>query len=993
MSKKYRNLLLAALFSTVLAAKALDPIAMVSDPPPAIDGSVERLSRLNGQHILTPENSAVYGKDALQNDEDLSANVILGYDHTYLYVGTTVKDDHVVQNFTQSKIWKGDHVMLVLQYPYLPNATKEENLYVLCISPGNFDTIVPEAWFFRPGLISAKGIRVASRKEENGYRLEAAIPWTTLGASAPAVHDRLRYDVLVSDSDTGDQDSMIAVSPIASSPRPWAIPRLREGVFARADGTYDPGSVKQNELWSTEEGRLSKGETVKIAIPDEVAAKAKAMNVSMILDFPKFGGGSHGASLSFNGTALTNEHCLNRDKEIRFEAHQIGSCSSSNVWYTAYGQLDCKGYPTFYSNSLEINPAEFMFDISKLVSQDGPNELTITHYGQAEPDLLYKLSFSEYLIPANRLVLKDAPSGEIPSFTANAHKPNGSFYDASITDNGAVSVSVNDHSYQVTSEFSTLTPGWARFGTAGEGSVTIDGDSALLQTENFTVKRTIEKHDSYITVKDAVSNISGEELPLMYHHTVAVSTEKIFVSGYQKLSDNSINSTPSRPTSLALEDKSGIGLVAEDDFTRIQGYQFSKGKNIGLANERLLLTPGKTVELEYSIFPLDIPDQYVFINRIRDAWNVNFTIEGGWLFLSNFKTKTAQDLSNQSKLTGSKYCSISMPYDYSRKMGPAHHGNRYTQIDLSPLKTRTQFIHDAVPDMKVLTYYHCFISDGDGDIERYKDEAVIMPNGEIADYGTGYPIFIPLKGSDFAAMQDKVIDLRFDQGVDAIYWDELEYSKSMFSYSDKYWDGCTAEIDIRSHKVIRKITSVPIITEEWRLDLIKRLIERGNGVFVANGAPFTRRMRQLFFPRFIETGSLSNLVLGQLYSPLSLGDHLTVRTELDEYNDMLKALKYGCVYYHYPDIVPTKTAFSAYMFPMTPKALGNGFIIGKERILTAVSGYFSWNDNSDFKAYVFNRIGDIVPDFKIPKIQRNGITYAEVRIPEGYGVALIRVDN
>ena len=71
-------------------------------------------------------------------------------------------------------------------------------------------------------------------------------------------------------------------------------------------------------------------------------------------------------------------------------------------------------------------------------------------------------------------------------------------------------------------------------------------------------------------------------------------------------------------------------------------------------------------------------------------------------------------------------------------------------------------------------------------------------------------------------------------------------------------------------------------------------------------------------------------------------------------------------------------------------ALGPGYIIGKERILTNTSGLFGWGDRSDFTARVFDRTGREKPDFKVPKVERDGKVYAEVRIPEGYGVALIR---
>jgi len=70
--------------------------------------------------------------------------------------------------------------------------------------------------------------------------------------------------------------------------------------------------------------------------------------------------------------------------------------------------------------------------------------------------------------------------------------------------------------------------------------------------------------------------------------------------------------------------------------------------------------------------------------------------------------------------------------------------------------------------------------------------------------------------------------------------------------------------------------------------------------------------------------------------------------------------------------------------------LHGGYLIGQERILTNRSGLFGWGDDSDFEAHVFDRVGRETEEVKVPRVTRNGKAYAEVRIPEGYSVAIIR---
>ena len=110
---------------------------------------------------------------------------------------------------------------------------------------------------------------------------------------------------------------------------------------------------------------------------------------------------------------------------------------------------------------------------------------------------------------------------------------------------------------------------------------------------------------------------------------------------------------------------------------------------------------------------------------------------------------------------------------------------------------------------------------------------------------------------------------------------------------------------------------------------------------------------------------------------------------MDSYRWMLRALDWGGLYYWYSQI-PTRPAFTTYMFPFTPIELHKGYIIGEERILTKISGMFGWGDQSEFEAHVFDRLGKETDEIEVPRVVKNGEACAEVRIPEGYAVALVR---
>ena len=172
--------------------------------------------------------------------------------------------------------------------------------------------------------------------------------------------------------------------------------------------------------------------------------------------------------------------------------------------------------------------------------------------------------------------------------------------------------------------------------------------------------------------------------------------------------------------------------------------------------------------------------------------------------------------------------------------------------------------------------------------------------------------------------------------------------------------------------------------------MAKRILARGP--LIGNGPAVTRARAALKFPCFVETGSITNCAQAHLYSPIALGDHLTEYSEQDAYNTMAAALDYGCVYHWYNDVsvVPTHHTLTQYMYPFTPVELHEGYLIGRERILTNRSGLFGWGDSSTHEVHVFDDTGTEVTGFATPTVTQDGKTYTELRLAEGWTAAVIR---
>ena len=198
---------------------------------------------------------------------------------------------------------------------------------------------------------------------------------------------------------------------------------------------------------------------------------------------------------------------------------------------------------------------------------------------------------------------------------------------------------------------------------------------------------------------------------------------------------------------------------------------------------------------------------------------------------------------------------------------------------------------------------------------------------------------------------------------------------------------------MQTFTIRRKKSSVTLLTMEFRQRIVNWLLDEGRPI-VANGNPISETFtRQYHFPRFVETGSISNLAKSHLYTPIGLADHLTERGHLDTIKNQRRHLMWGCLYYYYHQRATLKVrgpGLSKYMWPITPLRLGRGFIIGRERILTAVSGKFGWGEKADADIHVIDDQGTEVQPTMVRKFEKGGATWWEVKLPQGYTAAIVR---
>lgn len=209
-----------------------------------------------------------------------------------------------------------------------------------------------------------------------------------------------------------------------------------------------------------------------------------------------------------------------------------------------------------------------------------------------------------------------------------------------------------------------------------------------------------------------------------------------------------------------------------------------------------------------------------------------------------------------------------------------------------------------------------------------------------------------------------------DVGLDGLYIDQFNMA---FDDSQRYsydkWDGHTVDVDRDTGKILNRCTDAALVGIEPRRSLADYVIGRG-GFMLANTFPEASRMQTAGVHRFNESewrvdvrtwedGDMPPLTSdpckGHFSTPMALGfrPKLYGDWEPEHYAKIIHKgaiayLRHGLLYSHYETEIPEEGPGSGeygainHMFPITPVELRPGKVIGKERIVTCVSGPYHW---------------------------------------------------
>ena len=571
----------------------------------------------------------------------------------------------------------------------------------------------------------------------------------------------------------------------------------------------------------------------------------------------------------------------------------------------------------------------------------------------------------------------------------------------------ALNVSVKGERIDVYSVFSK--PG------GGESKI---GKSGKLMTNAYKVERRIERRKSHIRVFDTLTSLTNELIGVKVRHEIAQEGfDPVYVAGDKSPCSEEFFGGRN-PSVFAVNEASGvsIALLAENDVFRVQNVQYCRDGFFGIKTDTLALPPGKSQTIEWSIYPVCSTDYFDFVNTVREDWGVNFPIAGSFnLSMNCFRTWTPQTSDRAAKNMGLGMNTFGVHY-WSHLSGEyAKYKDGIWGMGLNSDKVRVRIFQgesilespskicdfkrsciakcrEWVPYVKILSYFHGQISVA-ADDHKYDKWQMVNAKGKKMNYNGGptQKIFVPTKnnkyGRDCLDLANWYLDA-FD--LDGIYIDEINHCNGRIYFGTNMWDGVSVELD-KNNNVQRKISYVCLLKLGFTLEFFDNVLNKRGKILVGNFSPETRSERQFRFPRFEETYSHRWIALSHLYTPIQLGDMLTYRnTPVDMAADQRMALMRGALYYHY--LGHTRcSSLSSKMFPFTPIELHQGYLVGKERILTAISGDFAWRgERVEALVYVFDELGREVKDYPYAVRQTNNGTVFSIELKDGHCAAIVR---
>lgn len=529
------------------------------------------------------------------------------------------------------------------------------------------------------------------------------------------------------------------------------------------------------------------------------------------------------------------------------------------------------------------------------------------------------------------------------------------------------------------------------------------------ENEQFRLHRTIGVKDHRIEVQDTFTNLTSSDLGWMVKHELAIPALQppatAHLGGDSRTYPSPIYTTvikdgdrevgidcwrAANPTVYVPLAEAGVGLVIEDDVTRVHSYTYSRRQPsgelvVGFRDEEFALPPGGEYTKRWAAYTIVTPkhDYYDFINRVRADWGVNkIRVAGPTLWSSvvpRLRDTSDDDFAARLHQSGAWAVASSLngwiaalPDGKTLEPGalrPIGFGpgvlNPYFAAQRRTWAQDADRVHRLAPAMKVLHYFHTFLYAPEPDAESFKDSWVTRSDGtraitewgslNLAPAGQVFPTSTNAVGKGMLKVLDEMLG---PMSGDGIYFDEVNYPTGIGwlgvpPRTFNAWDGYSAVLDPTTFAVVTKTGYLQMLTADYKKRLFELLASRGAAI-LGNGQPETGWENALTFPRHTEcrTDPYPRAYESHLYSPIALAEDRSFahKRHMLEYGVIDAFVGQDRQGIDQEDLIRT-------CYPITVREIHAGWLQGEERVITMVSGSYSWHESTSVRIHEFNSEG------------------------------------
>jgi hypothetical protein len=741
---------------------------------------------------------------------------------------------------------------------------------------------------------------------------------------------------------------------------------------------------------------------IEIDVPQFSPEKQVRLSLEARVDSPQLGGSNPWLMVSVNDNSLTAEHLLNKRNEFKLgNGLELQWHNDGHRWRVLYSpdfRAAMEKSTSPFAVAKEDDPYRYVWDVTRFV-KPGKNRLKLNCLQLQTKAAMMELRnvFVEVgtAIKSPSQEVTPAPTGPLPTFVDRAVRPVP--IRVALSPQGFMRLTAMGMTWNVATRASLAGGQWREPVAAAQPFEVNTGESANVtwQAGAFRIERTVTVWDDRATVIDTISNTTNNLAGLILHHraTSAAKPNAVFLAGSKTSSGQGGVRESANPSVFARYGKVGLGFVAEDDVFRVHALCVSDANGAGLTDDHLALEGGTSVKLEWSIYPVEDGDYWTFINAVRRDWGSNIPIPGPFVFSSEFKPgQPAEEYARWMNARSMKYvCGGIAKYPD----GKYAHGTGilYAPRWIANEKEWTAKILTSSDDVTPMQYFHAQICTEPDAVRKYADSRLIDEKGVQVNYPYTYPlpVFVPTRENSYGKTLVGCIDTLIDEtGARGLYWDEQAFSVNFFHYGEP-WDGVTAMIDPNTHAITRKVSCVTLLMQPLQLDIIRNL--RDKNIFImGNAQARTRTIHREKLVFFNECGvTYTKLLAGHLGTPVGLGNHHPENSVAASALHVRDMLRYGSIYHgHQFGYQPPEWNFVSVMYPITPVELHEGYVLGLERIHTAVSGRFGWSDGSPADVYVVDAAGARVEPPPVRELKEGRLRLYEIRMPGDHFAILVR---